>query len=220
MISPANSKTIRTSRLRVAIPSRRGAQESSETIVLRLYSDFLVGPAEYGLQFQQLFSNEQLHGAGPSFIEHPLYTLQELFFESGRLRSVSSSDKNDRLGTWDFESPSTTDVSTGQHVIDSYHVIAGFLKAGSIHFVGAPWCLCFLCAFQPANIIFRTLSAVRTAETGFLNFFFLIKKITLVHTFSFPLTSLTKFSKIAKTVDSSLMPVAPTKIDCVATYKT
>jgi len=107
-------------------------------------------------------------------------SLQKSCFGLLRL-DVRLLDKNYGLGTRNLESSPAAHVSTSQHVVDSDHIIAGLLKASPIHLVCALRWLCFPGSLKPAHVIFSPFTTMRTAVSSFLNFFFLVKEISFVH---------------------------------------
>ena len=115
-----------------------------------------------------------LYPTGVGFLLDPRRSEKEI-------RLIRGSNKDDRLRAWNLKAPPATIVSASQHIVDSDEVVARFFEASAVVFVRTAWRLRLSRAFQPANVVFSTLAAVRTAIRRLLYFFFLVEKIAFVH---------------------------------------
>ena len=90
-------------------------------------------------------------------------------------------DEDDGLRARDLETLPTTDVSTGEHIVNAHQVVSRFLKTRTVLLVRAFWRLWLPGSLQPANIVFGPFAAVRTTVRGLLYFFLLVEEIPFIH---------------------------------------
>ena len=98
------------------------------------------------------------------------------------------------LHSGDFKTLATAHVLAHYEVVTADHVGAGLGKLGAIAFVGASGKLPLLGAYQPGQLIFVGLLAVRAVQVVGLFGLFLVKEVAFFHTENIT-TKGTKYTK-------------------------
>jgi hypothetical protein len=90
-------------------------------------------------------------------------------------------DESYGLNSGHIESLSATDIFAPHHIVTTNHIALCLGESRTVPVVGSPWHLGFFAPYQPAQLIFFLLSAMRTGHPVRTLFRPLIEKISLFH---------------------------------------